>query len=203
VAVPANLELGVVSTEDRTFFWSFVQEPDPSYALLTPQLSIRRTRLFRELPRDLDPGALARLRLRREEYARRPSLEKCVAEAVFERVRARVAPAAPSRLSCLFAAVDAESAARFAIRWLPDPEFDDHGFSDVGALRVRTGGAPWVAVDMSLFFLPEAIGDSETANERALERTTLRAERYWRGDRGGRPFVEVLATSLAVSAGAV
>jgi hypothetical protein len=80
---------------------------------------------------------------------------------------------------------------------MPEPEFDEHSLSEFGTLRVRTGGAPWIAVDMSPFFVPEEIGESAVANDRALERTERRAERYWRGERSRRPFVEILATSLA------
>jgi hypothetical protein len=198
MAASRDLQLGVVSTEERVLFWSFMQGPDLAERLLTPQLTIQRSRLFRELPRDLDPDALARLHARRSEYPRWPGIEKCVAEAVFERVRRRVLPEAPSRLTCLYAGLDPESAARFAIEWMPEPAFDEHGRSDIGTLRVRTGGAPWIAVDMSLFFLPESIGESDLVNEWALERTHQRAERYWRGESSKQPFVEVLATALAV-----
>jgi hypothetical protein len=69
----------------------------------------------------------------------------------------------------------------------------------LGTLRVRTGGAPWIAVDMHLFFLPEWFSDSAIANELALERIRKRALRYWRGERSRQPFVEVLATSLAAT----
>jgi hypothetical protein len=192
--VATDVKLGTVSTEDRAFYWAFREEPDPSYRLLTPQLWMRRARLFRELPRDLDPAALARLYLRRDEYPRYPRLESCVAEAVFEAVRTRVAPDAPSRLECLFAALDAESAARFAIEWL-EPTFDFHGISDIGTLRVRTRGAPWIALDMNLVAAAE-IDELEEANAWSLDRIRKSAERYWRGERSRRPFVEVLAMSL-------
>jgi hypothetical protein len=191
-----DVELAVVNTDERALFWAYVgEEPDPRYRLLTPQLWVSRSRLFRELPRDLDPAALARLAARRADYPRWPTLEKCVGEAVFEQARRILLPPAPSRLSCLFAALDAESAASFAIEWMP-PDFDHHGRGDVATLRVRTGGARWVALDMHLFYVPREIGESAEANEHALRRTWKRAARYWRGETSSEPFVEVLATSL-------
>lgn len=63
-------------------------------------------------------------------------------------------------------------------------------------LRVRTGDAPWVALDMHLFYVPREIGGSAEANEPALRRTWKRAARYSRGEESSEPFVEVLATSL-------
>jgi hypothetical protein len=197
VASP-DVSLGVVSTEDRWFFRAVQEEPahDP-VRLLVPYGWVARSALFRALPQTLDPRRLAALDARRGEFPRAPSLEKCIAEAVFERVRRRVVPSAPSRLRCTFAALDAVSAMRFAVEWFPEQLFDEHGLSDLHAIRVRTAGSPWIALDMNLFFVPVRIGQSEHRNAHALAATAKRARRYWAGEQSREPAVEILAESLA------
>jgi hypothetical protein len=190
--------LGVVSTEERLLYRAYLEEPESADRLLRPVEWLASSALFRNVPQDIDPGALARLHLRRDEFERWPTLEKCVAEAVYERTRVRVRPDAPSRLHCLFAALDAESAMAFAIDWMPEPIFDEHGLSDLGAMQVRTNGARWIAVDMNLFGIPERIDASEIGNDYALRSTGKRAEKYWSGQCSKRVFVEVLADSLTL-----
>lgn len=190
--------LGVVSTEERALYRAYLEEPESADRVLRPSDWLASSALYRCLPRDLDLGALERLHERRGDFERWPTLEKCVAEAVYDRTRVRVRPDSPSRLHCLFAALDAESAMAFAIDWMPEPIFDEHGLSDLGAMPVRTNGARWIAVDMNLFTIPERIGESEIGNDYALRSTEKRAEKYWSGQRSKRVFVEVLADSLTI-----
>jgi hypothetical protein len=193
-----EIALGVVSIEDRWFYRAVDEEPshDP-VRLLVPYDWVARSALFRRLPPTLDPRHLAELDALRRDYPRYPSLEKCVGEAIYERVRRRVAPSAPSRLRCTFAALDAVSAMKFAVEWYEEVLFDEHGLSDFHAIRVRTAGSPWIAVDMNLFSIPVRIGQSQQRNAHALAAAAKRARRYWAGEHSRAPVVEILAESLA------
>jgi hypothetical protein len=124
---------------------------------------------------------------------------KLLSEAVYERVRLRVLPGAPSRLSCLFAALSAPDAVAFASRSGTSTAFDPQtGFAVNGKMGVpaRTSGA-WVALDMNgcqAYAIPPD-GASLAQLIAGLERV---AEAYWNGQTTAEPFIEILAERLAV-----
>lgn len=83
-------------------------------------------------------------------------------ELIMEEVRLRVAPAAPSRKTCLWAS-ESEDGARFWLKRL--------GGEGGRLLKLNVEGA-WHAADANLL-----LGDSEPLSE-----TYARAEKYWHGD---------------------
>jgi hypothetical protein len=97
------------------------------------------------------PESLSALGARRAEFDDTPTLEKCVSEAVFEQVRERVLPGAPSRLNCLFAAPNLATAMEIWGEYVPAPRFDAEGMGLGGAVPVSTADGRWVAVDLRLF----------------------------------------------------
>lgn len=144
-----------------------------------------------------EPSAqrIAELDRRRSEFSSAPTLEKCVAEAVYEERRRELLPEAPSRLYCLFAAEDGGAAIDFLSAYGPPLRFDASGMSQSGAMPVSTADGMWVALDMHLFQIPQ-LGDRADENERALSTLREEASRYWSGVESSRPFVEVLCEKL-------
>lgn len=128
-----------------------------------------------------------------------PAIGKLLAEAVYEQVRQRVQPEAPSRLSCLFATLSAMDAISFAGEHTPSPIFDAPGFPLSGPTSVpaSTGQGAWIALDMHAFQACSVSGDS-AAVEQLVTGLRHAAERYWRGATTSQPFVEVLSEGLVV-----
>jgi hypothetical protein len=126
--------------------------------------------------------------------------QKLWAEAVYEETRRAVLPDAPSRLDCLFATELGDDA--FAVMpelGRPLGTFDESGLPMSGQMVVpaRTSGA-WVALDMHLFQMPEYLVGNVAALSNALERLQELATRYWSGDVGDNPVVELLCERLHV-----
>jgi hypothetical protein len=151
--------------------------------------------LYSEVASSLDPKSLTSLARRQHEFEPAPSLEKCVAEAVYETVRLSVLSNAPSRLHCLWAAKDAAAAIDFALKHYPIT-FGENGMGQ-GAVPVSTADGRWVVLDMNLFRLA-AIGEDVTANEEALSKLEVTARSYWSGEESEAPFHEVLCDKLWV-----
>jgi hypothetical protein len=166
--------------------------------MILPRAWVVTSALYRAVDSNLEPQQLVELVRRRNKFQPEPTLEKCVGEAVYERVRLRVLPDAPSRLRCLWAALDAGSALEFAERYLPPPVFDaSTGIAtNRGAIPVSTADGRWVAVDMHLFRILSAVTEDAGSNRMGLEELEAFAERYWRGEESNSPFVEVLADKL-------
>ena len=193
------VQLGVVSNEElRDLYWSTATFafPQTNERVILPRQWVGDSQLFGLLGAELDPARLAELDARRGEFDPEPTLEKCVAEAIYETVRQRLLPDAPSRLDCLFAALNVNGALEFAARYGPPLVFDEKGMSTSGVVPVATADGCWVALDMHLFDIPQAIGPDEAANAQELHRLSAEAERYWRGEQSDTVFVEVLAEKL-------
>lgn len=191
--------LGQVSTEEkRHLYWAVTSFSFPKTAerLILPRQWVAASALFRELENDPDPARIAELHKRRTEFDAAPTLEKCVGEAVYEHVRQRVLPSAPSRLECLFAALDIFGAIEFSQVYLPPPTFNTSGMSEGGATPVSTADGNWVAADMRLFEIPTNLGSDPPLNAQAIRETETLANRYWRGEQSSDLFVEILAERL-------
>jgi hypothetical protein len=103
-------------------------------------------------------------------------------EVVLEIVRQRVAPAAPSRLHCVFTLASARFALRLAGWWSDDAE-DGRPFSYMHTLEPAAGAA-MIRVDMGWLTGTAAMQPSEL---------TPIAHRYWSGTAmSGEPGWEVL-----------
>jgi hypothetical protein len=136
-----TIRLGVVSKEERRdFYWTAgsFDFPRTEDEIVLPRDWVASSPLFQAVDNDLSPEGLASLNERRTEFTEAPSLEKCIAEAIYERVRRQVLPEAPSRLHCLFAALDAIAAIQFADLYLPPPIFNAQGIAEGGAAPVST-----------------------------------------------------------------
>ena len=147
-----------------------------------------------------DAGGMVQLGADRGSLAPLPALEKLWAEAIYEDVRERVLPDAPSRLDCLYAVQMGDDA--FDI--LPElglttATFDASGWATSGPMIIpaRTRGR-WVAVDMRLFDLPAGLSPSEDVITTQRVQLEALAERYWHGERSNRPLVELLCDGLDV-----
>lgn len=143
----------------------------------------------------LDVPALADLVRRRSEFEPVPTLEKLWAEAVYEAVRARELPNAPSRLDCVYAAIMGYDAFSILPELnFPPPTFDANGFPTTGPMIVpaMTRGR-WVAVDMHLFALPLPLRDDEVVIKVMLAELDRLA-----GDQSGNLVVELLCEGLDV-----
>jgi hypothetical protein len=135
---------------------------------------------------------------RRTELASHPTLEKMWAEAIYEAVRLRVLPDAPSRLACLYAVEMGYDA--FDIlpeRGLANVTFGPDGLPTSGPaiLAARTSGR-WVPIDMRLLQIPDPLAAHERAISEELERTQSLAERYWAGEASTAPTRELLCEGL-------
>lgn len=170
---------------------------------LRPQRFVRHSSTWRVVePIAFDPPALAKLSGQRAGLAPTPTLEKTWAEAVFEAVRARLLPDAPSRLDCVYAVGGGYNAAFDLMPQLSSmpSTFEPSGFPNSGPMVVpATTRGRWVAVDMHLFGVPEPL----PADDAAVIGATLialedRAERYWRGETSQQPLTELLCEGLAV-----
>jgi hypothetical protein len=136
----------------------------------------------------------------RNELALVPTLEKMWAEAIYEAVRRRVLPDAPSRLDCLYAVQMGYDA--FDI--LPElgltrSTFGPSGFPVSGPtiIPARTSGC-WVPVDMHLFQTAPPLAPDEAAIMAALDTTERLAEHYWTGGASTAPITELLCDGLDV-----
>src|SRR5512144_589210 len=94
------LELGVVrSDEYRGLYWAttgFAFPTTPENVVL-PREWVATSPLFVEVDRNLEARSLAEIAKRLDTFSPQPTIEKCVAEAIYERARKRVLPDAPSR----------------------------------------------------------------------------------------------------------
>jgi hypothetical protein len=191
--------LGIVSdVERRGLYWATAgfDYPVTAEQIIQPRGFVAGALLYNQVTASLDGNHLAKLDKRRADYAQQPSLEKCVAEAIYERVRQQVLPDAPSRLRCLWAALDGLAAIQFASAALGPPTFDLSGFGNIAAVPVSTADGRWVAVDMRLFAIPMNISSDVSANSEVMEQVELLAQRYWKGEESDAPFIEVLAEKL-------
>lgn len=192
--------LGVVSSDEmRGLYWATTTFAFPQTVerVILPREWVGASQLFCALPSDLDAEQITALAGRRSQFAAEPSLEKCVGEAVYEQVRQRVLPSAPSRLRCLFAALDMLAAIEFAQLYLPASAFEpEGGIGHHGAMPVSTADGKWVALDMHLFEVPTALGADSESNAESIESVEAQAERYWRGEQSSELFVEILAERL-------
>lgn len=147
-----------------------------------------------------DPQLLVRLSLERDNLPPPVSLEKLIAEAVFERVRQGVVPEAPSRLNCVFVALDVYGAADFAGEQSGEPIIDPATGDVVNwpILRpVSTGGRPWIAVDMRLFSMHPQTAVDQRGIVDQLERLDYQAHAYWRGKKSAPdPLIELLVEAV-------
>lgn len=147
------------------------------------------------------PRSLVRLASEREYLPPPVSLEKLIAEAVFERVRQEVSPDAPSRLNCVFVALDAYEAADFAAKQSGEPIVDPVTGDVVNwpaLIPVSTGGRPWIALDMRLFSMHVRTAVDEPGIVDQLERLDSQARDYWEGCIGPDPLIEVLIEAVDV-----
>ena len=147
-----------------------------------------------------DVPALTRLVRSRSGPGAPPTLEKMWAEAVYEAVRQRLLPDAPSRLDCLYAVQMGYDA--FDI--LPElgltrSTFAPSGFPTSGPVIIpaRTRGQ-WVPVDMHLFRTVPTLEPNEAAITAALNTTERLAESYWTGGASSAPITELLCDGLDV-----
>jgi hypothetical protein len=169
--------LGVVLAEERRgLYWatSGFAFPVTSDKVIQPRGYVVKSPLYHRVVASLDPNDLVELDRRRTEYVAQPSLEKCVAEAMSERVREQLLPEAPSRLTCLWATLDAYGALQFAFAAVAAQVLDASGMSNIGATPVSTADGKWVALDMRLFSAPEHIGADASANAAAPHRRSHR-----------------------------
>ena len=148
-----------------------------------------------------DLALLLKLASEREFLPPPVSLEKLIAEAVFERVRQEVVPGAPSRLNCVFLALDAYGAADFAVEQSGEPIIDPATGDVVNwpmLKLVSTGGRPWIALDMRLFSMHPQTATDERELVDQLERLDCQARDYWRGRMGPNPLIEVLIEAVDI-----
>lgn len=148
-----------------------------------------------------DLAVLLKLASERELLPPPVSLEKLIAEAVFERVRQEVVPEAPSRLNCVFVALDAYGAADFAVEQSGAPIIDPATGDVVNwpmLKLVSTGGRPWIALDMRLFSMHPETANDERGLVDQLERLDCQAHDYWRGQMGPNPLIEVLIEAVDI-----
>lgn len=172
--------------------WALPWDED---GVLAPRKWVAESPLYHAVAQDLDAQRLAELHARRAEFASAPTLEKCVAEVVYEQRRRELKQQAPSRLDCLFAAEDAIAAIDFLAAYGGPLQLDASGMSQSGAMPVSTADGFWVALDMRLFQVPQ-LADRADENQRALSALRDEASRYWSGGRSPNPFVEVLCEKL-------
>lgn len=145
-----------------------------------------------------NPAGIVDLVQRRHELPTVPSLEKLWAEAIYECVRQRLQPLAPSRLGCLYAVEMGYD----AITILPELGLDAVTFDRTGlcikgpaVLAGRTCGR-WFAADMHLFSLPPTLVPRPAQIAQELTDIELLAERYWSGDASDDPLTELLCEAL-------
>ncbi len=192
------MQLGVVSSQERrglywaTGSWALPWDGD---GVLAPRRWITESALYEAVAQEIGAQRIAEFDARRGEFAPTPTLEKCVAEAVYEERRRDLLPKAPSRLNCLFAAEDAVAAIDFLRAYGAPLQFDASGMSQSGAMPVSTADGLWIALDMHLFQIPQ-LADRADENERGLSALREEASRYWRGGKSASPFVEVLCEKL-------
>ena len=129
-----------------------------------------------------------------------PSLEKLWAEAVYEDVRCRVLPNAPSRLDCLYAVeVGYDVYAILSELGLSASTFAPSGLPTSGPMIIpaETQGR-WVALDMHLFQTPPVLTPDAPTIRAALETLARAAEHYWAGAASSAPITELLCDGLHV-----
>jgi hypothetical protein len=192
------MQLGIVSRkEQRDLYWAtgIWALPWDGDGVLSPRCWVSNSPLYRTVAQGLHAQGIAELSSRRSEFEAAPSLEKCVAEAVYEELRQEVLPLAPSRLNCLFAAEDAIAAIEFLRTYGPPPRFDASGMSESGAIPVSTADGAWVALDMHLFCLA-AVSDRVEQNRQLLDALRDKAACYWSGELSPDPFAEILCEKL-------
>lgn len=180
------------------FYWASagLNFPTTDDRVVMPREWVISSPLYEQVAANLDADRLAHFDQQRDAFDAAPTLEKCVSEAVYERVREQILPDAPSRLRCLWAALDAGAAMQFAQVYLPPPVFDAEGFGNIVAMPVSTADGKWVALDMHLFEIPQSINSDAETNAAALSHIEDRARRYWSGEQSEDLFVEVLAEKL-------
>jgi len=136
---------------------------------------------------------------RRSAFAPWPTLEKLLAEAIFEEVRLRALPAAPSRLDCVYAVEMGYD----AFKILPELGFD------LASIRFDASGEPldgpailagftrgsWVAADMHLFSARELRAERNQVDHWIAE-TEQSAARYWAGEASANPVTELLCEGV-------
>lgn len=194
----SDWHLGKVSCEERRHLywasngWAF---PITENQIIQPRRWVADSALFAELSRDASPSGIAAVRSRLDEFDATPTLEKCVAELVYEQVREGTLPLAPSRLNCLFVARDAASAVQFAAAYIPMVIYPSRD-TNLAALAVSTADRAWVELDMYLFATMSLAGRDEPQIAKTLEALTAQADRYWTGEQSSSPFPEILAEKL-------
>ena len=188
-----NLPLGVVSRQRlRSIYWAtsdMRHAMDPS-GLMRPRQLVQSDPRFAGVCTAIKSSErLAELAASWTDEPGQLTLGKLVAEAVFEEVRIRLQPSAPSRLNCVFAAPDGMSAMQFSNSYVPtQPELS-------GAMIAHTEGQRWIAVDMQHFAAPDNAQVEHHAFD-VLAELRRRAEAYWRGERTTQPLIEILAEHL-------
>jgi hypothetical protein len=187
----------VSDQERRGLYWATGSWALPWDAdgVLAPRRWVAESPLYQAVAHELGAERIAELHARRAEFAPAPSVEKCVAEAIYEQRRRELVPRAPSRLDCLFAAEDAIAAIDFLAAYGAPLQFDASGMSESGAMPVSTADGAWIALDMQLFGIPQ-LADRAEENGRALSALRDEAFRYWTGASSPSPFVEVLCEKL-------
>jgi hypothetical protein len=168
---------------------------------LRPQRFVRSAAAWPAVEASAFNGAeMAELAQRRSGLAPTPTLEKMWAEAIYEAVRRRVLPDAPSRLDCLYAVqVGYDAFDILPELGLARRTFGPSGFPTSGPMIVpaRTRGR-WVPVDMRLFKSAAPLAPDQAAITRARETTERLAESYWKGGTSQARITELLCDGLDV-----
>ena len=198
-----DLALGVVSTEDIPGLYraAHAQDWDQQGTIHARQwvTSSMAWPLVEAAVNDDDPASLVNLSHERGNLPPPASLEKLIAEAVYERVRQEVVPDAPSRLDCVFAALDAYAAMDFVWATSTPPIIDPETGWVLNwplAKLVSTGGRPWIALDMTLFSMHQETAQDEGGIVEQIGQLEAQARNYWQGQRGQAPIIEILVEAV-------
>jgi hypothetical protein len=188
---------GTVRTEVITVQTVVREEDMPQIAAegLRPQRFVRNASLWPTVEEAAcNADAILDLVADRSAHPENPTIEKLWAEAIYEHVRQRLCPKAPSRLDCLFAVEVGDSAIRILPELAKVPVVDAAG-SLISALLCHTRGS-WIATDMHLFSLPPTLAADRATISTALTSTSEIAEAYWIGRHSKSPVAEFLCEGL-------
>lgn len=196
-----GVPLGLVSTHEIPGLYRATHQRDwDEHGTIRPREFVTSSFAWPSVAMALDdPAALVKLALERNNIPPPVRLEKLIAEAVFEQVRLEVVPDAPSRLNCVFAALDAYGAMDFAAETSGAPIIDQATGDVVNwpvAKLVSTGGRPWIALDMRLFSMHPRTATDEIGMVEQLGRLKDQARDYWKGRTGPTPLIEVLVEAV-------
>lgn len=191
---------GIVRTDVITVQTVVRQEDMPQIAAegLRPQRFVRHASLWPTVEAAAcDANAILALVADRSAHPEKPTIEKLWAEAIYERVRQRLCPKAPSRLDCLFAVEVGDSAISILPELAKVPLVDASGkmISAPAVLLCHTRGS-WIATDMHLFSLPPTLTTDRATISTALTSTSEIAEAYWSGRHSKSPVAEFLCERL-------